>query len=107
MTAAPRVGNSPTACAAKIPGEAAMAINATSVREGESVSEINITPLIDVMLVLLIMLIVTLPPQRHAVMHDTPVPCKGCPDPESPDPISIEVDFNGALSWNGSPIAVA
>ncbi len=44
-----------------------MAMNVGAAREGEPLSEINTTPLIDVMLVLLIMLIVTLPAQRHAV----------------------------------------
>ena len=48
--------------------------------EGEPLSEINTTPLIDVMLVLLIMMIVTLPPQRHAVKLDTPLP----PPPNQP-----------------------
>jgi biopolymer transport protein ExbD len=82
-----------------------MAMNVGAAREGEPVSEINTTPLIDVMLVLLIMLIVTLPAQRHAVKLDTPVPCPGCPkDVESPDPVTVSVAFNGAISWNGAPV---
>ena len=72
--------------------------------EGEPLSEINTTPLIDVMLVLLIMMIVTLPPQRHAVKLDTPLP----PPPEQPpppddlpDPIRIMIGFDNQSSWMG------
>jgi biopolymer transport protein ExbD len=72
--------------------------------EGEPLSEINTTPLIDVMLVLLIMLIVTLPPQRHAVKLDTPLPPppnQPPPPPDLPGPIRIFVDFDGSIYWNG------
>src|SRR5689334_25144971 len=73
-------------------------------QEGEPLSEINTTPLIDVMLVLLIMLIVTLPPTRHAVKLDTPLPPppnQPPPPPDLPDPIRIYVDFDGSIYWNG------
>ncbi|HEX5007483.1 MAG TPA: biopolymer transporter ExbD [Hyphomonadaceae bacterium] len=83
----------------------AMAVGNTA--EGEPLSEINTTPLIDVMLVLLIMLIVTLPPQRHAVKLDTPTPPPpdAPPPPEdNPDPIRLFVDFDGSIFWNGSVI---
>jgi biopolymer transport protein ExbD len=82
-----------------------MAVGNTA--EGEPLSEINTTPLIDVMLVLLIMLIVTLPPQRHAVKLDTPTPPPpdAPPPPEdNPDPIRLFVDFDGSIFWNGSVI---
>lgn len=86
-----------------------MAMNVGGSREGEPVSEINTTPLIDVMLVLLIMLIVTLPAQRHAVKLDTPVPCKDCPPPKDdlPAPILVAVDYSGAISWNGVGVSRA
>ena len=86
-----------------------MAMQTGPLREGEPNSEINTTPLIDVMLVLLIMLIVTLPVPSHAVKLDTPVPCRDCPEPPEPppEPIRISVDFDGALAWNGSPIMAA
>jgi len=86
----------------------AMAVGAT--QEGEPMSEINTTPLIDVMLVLLIMLIVTLPPQRHAVKLDTPVPPPPDappPPPDLPDPIRIFVDFDGSIFWNGTVVDLA
>ena len=82
-----------------------MAMNVSATREGEPLSEINTTPLIDVMLVLLIMLIVTLPPPRHAVKLDTPVPCLDCERPEPPPVVVISVDFDGALTWNEELIA--
>jgi len=75
--------------------------------EGDPLSEINTTPLIDVMLVLLIMLIVTLPPQRHAVKLDTPLPPPPDappPPPDLPDPIRIMVDFDGSILWNGQVV---
>jgi biopolymer transport protein ExbD len=85
-----------------------MAMNVGGSREGEPMSEINTTPLIDVMLVLLIMLIVTLPAQRHAVKLDTPVPCD-CPPPKDvlPAPILVAVDHGGAISWNGVRVSRA
>ena len=86
-----------------------MAMNVGVARDSDPLSEINTTPLIDVMLVLLIMLIVTLPPPRHAVKLNTPVPCKTCEqqDEEEPPAVRIEVDFDGTLSWNDEPIALA
>ena len=84
-----------------------MAMQVGGQAEGEPMSEINTTPLIDVMLVLLIMLIVTLPPTRHAVKLDTPLPPPPDappPDPNTPDPIRIYVDYDGTFYWNGAPI---
>jgi biopolymer transport protein ExbD len=82
-----------------------MAMAVGPAAEGDPLSEINTTPLIDVMLVLLIMLIVTLPPQRHAVKLDTPLPPPPDappPPPDLPDPIRIMVDFDGSILWNGT-----
>ena len=81
-----------------------MAMAVGPAAEGDPLSEINTTPLIDVMLVLLIMLIVTLPPQRHAVKLDTPLPPPPDappPPPDLPDPNRIMVDFDGSILWNG------
>jgi biopolymer transport protein ExbD len=70
--------------------------------EAEVMMEINTTPLIDVMLVLLIMLIITIPIQTHAVKLDMPVT-----NPPTPPPVvvDIDVDFDGTVSWNGQPLA--
>ncbi|WP_417715205.1 ExbD/TolR family protein [Rhodocista pekingensis] len=60
----------------------------------------NTTPLIDVMLVLLVMLIITIPIQTHAVKLDMPA---GNPPPvtEQPQVVTIEVDFDGTVIWSG------
>ncbi len=84
-----------------------MAMSVGEHAEGEPMAEINTTPLIDVMLVLLIMLIITIPPQRHAVTLDTPVPPpdNAPPPPENPvDPIRIIVDFDGTIYLNGNVV---
>jgi biopolymer transport protein ExbD len=85
-----------------------MSMQVGEAQEGEPLSEINTTPLIDVMLVLLIMLIVTLPPQRHAVKLDTPLPPppNQPPPPEDmPDPIRIMISFSGEIQWMGEPVS--
>ena len=65
----------------------------------EVMIDINTTPLIDVMLVLLIMLIITIPIQTHAVKLNMPV---GTPPPDvPPQVVTIEVDFDGTMVWNG------
>jgi biopolymer transport protein ExbD len=69
----------------------------------EVMVDINTTPLIDVMLVLLIMLIITIPIQTHAVKLNMPV---GTPPPPTvpPEVILVEVDFDGTIIWNGDTI---
>ena len=87
-----------------------MAMQVGAAAEGEPMSDINTTPLIDVMLVLLIMLIVTLPPTRHAVKLDTPLPPppnQPPPPPDLPDPIRIFVDYDGSIYWNGNVVGDA
>ncbi len=63
--------------------------------------EMNTTPLIDVMLVLLIMFIITIPPQTHAVKLNMPVNSNSAPPPKPPEIIRIDVDFDGTIGWNG------
>ena len=63
--------------------------------------DINTTPLIDVMLVLLIMFIITIPIQTHAVKMNMPVPSKNQAPPKPPVIIRIDVDFDGTIGWNG------
>lgn len=65
--------------------------------------DINTTPLIDVMLVLLTLLIITLPIQTHAVKLDMPV--NPPPPPPIPPPIvELAVDFDGTVTWNGQAV---
>ena len=72
--------------------------------EPEVMMEINTTPLIDVMLVLLIMLIITIPAQLHSVNLDLPV---AVPPTKKVEPvvIKIEVDANNQIAWNGKALA--
>ena len=69
----------------------------------EPIQEMNTTPLIDVMLVLLIMFIITIPIQTHSVDVDLP---SGGPIVEQ-DRNKIAVEPNGALLWNGAAIDMA
>ena len=71
--------------------------------EPEVMMDINTTPLIDVMLVLLIMFIITIPIQTHAVKMNMPVP-NSAPPPKPPEIVRIDVDFDGTIGWNGEVI---
>ena len=66
--------------------------------------DINTTPLIDVMLVLLIMFIITIPIMTHAVKLDMPMPNNQPPPEVRPEVIELEVDFDGAVVWNGTVV---
>ncbi|HKQ11099.1 MAG TPA: biopolymer transporter ExbD [Rhizomicrobium sp.] len=72
----------------------------TSTADGDVMVEMNTTPLIDVMLVLLTLLIITLPIQTHAVKLDMPQPN---PKPPTfiPPTVELGVDFDGTVTWNG------
>ena len=82
----------------------AMTVGSSSSGDPEVMVDINTTPLIDVMLVLLIMLIITIPIQTHAVKLNMPV---GNPPPPltPPEVVTIDVDFDGTVLWNGNVIA--
>jgi biopolymer transport protein ExbD len=66
-------------------------------------TDINMTPLIDVMLVLLIIFIISLPPVTHAVKIDNPMPAKD-QVPTPPAVVNLGIDFDGTLSWNGAAV---
>jgi biopolymer transport protein ExbD len=71
--------------------------------EPDVMIDINTTPLIDVMLVLLVMLIITIPIQLHSVNLNMPI---GTPPPplEKPVVVTIDVDFDGTVYWNGEVV---
>ena len=73
--------------------------------DGEPMMDMNVTPLIDVMLVLLIMFIITIPIQTHAVKLDLPVQ-QDNPPPQVIDPVKNKVGItaSGQILWNGSPV---
>jgi len=73
---------------------------------GEPMLDVNVTPLIDVMLVLLIMFIITIPIQTHAVKLDLPVNQNNQPPPPiEPLKNKVTIDAGGNIFWNGSPIS--
>lgn len=71
--------------------------------EADVMVEMNTTPLIDLMLVLIVMLIMSLPPQTHAVKLDMPVTNTTPPD-VPPPVIDIVVDFDGSIYWNSEMV---
>ncbi len=73
---------------------------------GQELCDINTTPLIDVMLVLLVTLIVTLPVMTHAVKLDMPNPLQPPPPQnQQPEVIDLEIDSDGTIVWNGTPVS--
>jgi biopolymer transport protein ExbD len=71
---------------------------------GGVMCDINTTPLIDVMLVLLVTLIVSLPIMTHAVKLDMPQSNNPPPPDQRPEVIDLEIDFDGTIVWNGTSI---
>lgn len=82
----------------------AMTIGSSSGSDDPDVMvEINTTPLIDVMLVLLIMLIITIPIQLHSVNLNMPA---GTPPPSAPpEVVRVDIDADGTVRWNGEAVA--
>ena len=80
-----------------------MGMNLQPSDEPEVMMDINTTPLIDVMLVLLIMLIITIPAQLHSVNMD--MPASAAPQTQKPNVVRIEVDARNVIHWNGKPLA--
>src|ERR1700751_6370666 len=77
---------------------------AASSAHGTVVCDINTTPLIDVMLVLLVTLIVSLPIMTHAVKLDMPQNKNPPPETQRPEVIDLEIDFDGTVVWNGTVV---
>ncbi|MBB3238058.1 ExbD/TolR family protein [Phyllobacterium endophyticum] len=71
--------------------------------DDEMLTEINMTPLIDVMLVLLIVFMVTLPVVHHAVSIQLPRETNERLDPQ-PDPIAVDIGPDGSILWNKSVV---
>lgn len=73
--------------------------------EGGVMCDINTTPLIDVMLVLLVTLIVTLPVMTHAVKLDMPPPNPNQPPPPTqPEIINLDIYYDGTIAWNSQTV---
>ncbi|WP_394662590.1 ExbD/TolR family protein [uncultured Sphingomonas sp.] len=80
-----------------------MAMSAGS-DDGEPMMDMNTTPLIDVMLVLLIMFIITIPIQTHAVKVDLPVNSKNTSPVVDSQKNKVGIDAAGVVTWNGAPV---
>jgi biopolymer transport protein ExbD len=78
--------------------------NTAAGADPEPIMDINTTPLIDVMLVLLVMLIITIPIQLHSVNLNLPV---GTPPPSDakPEVVKIDIDDKSTVYWNGTAVA--
>jgi biopolymer transport protein ExbD len=74
----------------------------TRAADPEPMMDMNMTPLIDVMLVLIIMLIITIPRQNHAINHNM---VSGPANAVRPEVTLVEVDFDGTILWNGNQVA--
>jgi biopolymer transport protein ExbD len=72
---------------------------------GGPMADINVTPLVDVMLVLLIIFMVTAPALSYPIQVDLPQPSTNPPPQpkDPPEPIRIRIDAAGTVLWNGSP----
>ena len=71
--------------------------------DDEVMSEINMTPLVDVMLVLLIIFIITIPVINHAVKIDLPR-ASNKPDDDKPQSVNVEINEEGQVFWNNQPV---
>jgi biopolymer transport protein ExbD len=80
-----------------------MAISMAS-DEGEPMMDINTTPLIDVMLVMLVMIIITIPIQTHAVKLDLPQNQNNPPPPIEPKKNVVVITAANQVLWNGMPV---
>jgi biopolymer transport protein ExbD len=72
--------------------------------DGSPMMEMNTTPLIDVMLVLLIMFIITIPIQTHAVKVDLPQNTNQPAPPVEPQKNKLNILADGTITWNGAPV---
>ena len=81
----------------------------TSNSGGGPMADINVTPLVDVMLVLLIIFMVTAPALSYQIQVDLPQPTRDKQDPpkDPPDPIRLRVEAGGTVTWNGTPIPMS
>lgn len=70
-------------------------------------ADINVTPLVDVMLVLLIIFIVTAPMVSLPIPVNLPQPTTGVPPTSPPPPIELRMDASNQVSWNGQAVAVS
>lgn len=82
-----------------------MGMNVGSSGSDEPMMDVNTTPLIDVMLVLLVMFIITIPPTKHATKLDMPQQTNST-STEQPIVINLVIDFDGKYYWDGEEVSL-
>ncbi|MGH8183018.1 MAG: ExbD/TolR family protein [Rhodanobacteraceae bacterium] len=80
-----------------------MAMSTT--RGGGAVADINITPLIDIMLVLLVIFMITAPVPEHDIKIDLPQPSNVKPPENPPTPHTLFIQADGSMTWDNVPIS--
>ena len=80
-----------------------------AIRSAGPMADMNVTPLVDVMLVMLIIFMITMPALTHTLAMELPNSAPPPPRPNltPPDPVRLHVDAGGTVSWNGSPVSLA
>lgn len=73
-------------------------------KQGAPMADINVTPMVDVMLVLLVIFIMTAPLFTHAIKLDLPA-AEATPSTEKPETITLSINAEGSLFWNEEPVA--
>ena len=76
-------------------------------REQPTLAQINITPLVDVMLVLLVIFMIAAPALSHPITLDSPGRAPDRTEAEPPPPIELRIDAAGGLYWNGDPLPLS
>ena len=76
-------------------------------REQPTLAEINITPLVDVMLVLLVIFMIAAPVLSHPITLDSPGIGPDRDQPAPPPPVQLRIDAAGGLYWNGDPLPLS
>ncbi len=79
----------------------------SSGNSGGPMVDMNVTPLVDVMLVLLIIFMVTMPPMTYPIDVDLPIPSRIPPPPVEAQPIDLKIDASGGITWNGSSMPLS
>ncbi|TAN04034.1 MAG: biopolymer transporter ExbD [Rhodanobacteraceae bacterium] len=74
-------------------------------RGGGAVADINITPLIDIMLVLLVIFMITAPVPEHDIKIDLPQPSNVKPPENPPTPHTLFIQADGSMTWDNVPIS--
>jgi len=79
-------------------------VDSTTINKMAPMADINVTPMVDVMLVLLVIFIITAPLFTHAIKLDLPHRAIGSPHRKKPETITLSINAQGAIFWDDSPV---